>query len=884
MASRKPKSPKLYKHTPDVIEKFGPEDLFVSNHPLPGIQFHNNPELARWVRQYGEAPDILFRQGLAAPPLGKNSSGLRHYEVDFLGDPRRVINLDVPLASQTPEIREALFGLGVDSDQRARYREYGPMPAAEGWPDSFNTPDDPRPMSVGELLWDKGLRDEYTRQLVSGGPLSKFEFNTLAPKGQLPLDVIEEQARLLASGDTLPFYPEGRGQVLNNIMESLLSRDIPAAVRQGPGWSAGTAYAPVARGKSPFEMLDDRIAEARADGDVMQAQRLEDLKDEGSLGDIKEKFPGVSVFSPNQGTKEFMVFDPNAVNIRRVASILAALGLGGAAAQAGEGRYQEGQTSDFAKPKERPRKMEAWERGGKQAGESLIGTIKRMYSAEAPKVANPITKPFETSLSPNEIQTWRSGQQSPESAKALADAFREAMSMPVVMMADRVVTPEEFLRSAVKANDLPPKAYATAIASLYGLPYDESDAAGLALRDALLDQLKENLPGTNTPTSWDTGVTPEQKRQFEATSPYGEARYRLSPHGEQGYQSERVYNLLTTYQSGQHGPVWSDLGSKAAGVIGGAVNLDTLGLAMSRFNTPQGRTDESLYWWKQGTPDGTVGDSYRGMKYPSLSATTLAGVGNKLDNPDNVIPYFNQQVIEKGMFNKDLALKSLTGDRSLSDLQAARTKLNAYSPEYPADADPMRNPDKAADMRRLRGDIQQWDFNNRLFANAEYPELVRSLGGEGSQFLSPAGQTLANFARGDWADATSFASLGAGGAIRAGMIPAKMAPAATAVRNFGKIDFSEAPQNLATESLAQRDGETPGSAEEVSGFFTPMKGSPLVTDENGQMLAPNDPSYSEGLGRAYEKRENSLRDIIERSKKLYQPQTPATKRSGMIAM
>lgn len=866
MASRKPKTPKLYKHTPDSIEKFGAEDLFVSQHPLPGIHFHNNPQLAAWVRKYGQAPDTLFQQGLAAPPLGRNKSGLRHYEVDFLGDPRRVLNLDVPLASQTPEVREALFGLGIDSDQRAFYRGYGPHPAAPGWPDSFNTPDDPLPMSVAELLFDKALRDEYMNQLLRGGPLSRLP----TEKGKIPLGALEEQARILAAGESYFADPQLRGEVLNNIMNSLLSRDIPAAIRQGPGWSAGTAYAPVARGKSPYEMLDEQISEARAAGDVMQAQRLENLKDDASLGDIQEEFPGATVFSPREGTKEFMVFNPDAVNIRRIASILAALGLGTATAQAGEDRYKDGKTSDFSK--EKPPEQNA----------GLIGSVKQMLSS----AAAPAMKALDTSLSPKEIQAWRSGQQSPESAKELADAFREAMDMPVVMMRDRVTTPDEFLRMAVKANDLSPTAYSTAIASLYGMPYDEKDKDGLALRDALLDQLRENLPGTTGPYSWDTGVTPEQKQQFAANSPYGEARYRLSPHGEQGYQSERVYNLFTTYQSGNHGPVWSDVGSKAAGVIGGAVNLDTTGLALSRFNTPQGRTDESLYWWKQGVPDGTLGDSYRGMKYPSLSATTLRGVGNKLDNPDNVAPYFNSQLIEKQMFNKGKALENLAGtDRSLGGMMELHRKLNSYSPEYPKDADPVKNPEKAAEMRKLRGDMQDWFFQGRQFANAEYPEIIRQSGlGPGSQFLSPAGESLANFARGDWADAISFASPVAGALSKYGKLPKALSRGADIVHGYGKFDPTEAGEDLAIESMAQRDDETPTLSDEFSRMVTPMQGSPLVTDEQGQMLKADDPRYGERLGVAYEKRQNDLRRILDASKKLYQPQTPATKRSGSIFM
>ncbi|MFM8280821.1 MAG: hypothetical protein ACKN9Y_04390, partial [Bacteroidota bacterium] len=70
--------------------------------------------------------------------------------------------------------------------------------------------------------------------------------------------------------------------------------------------------------------------------------------------------------------------------------------------------------------------------------------------------------------------------------------------------------------------------------------------------------------------------------------------------------------------------------------------------------SPTGRMDESLYWWKRGEPDGSVGTSSNGVKYPSLSATTLEGATTKLDSTDHYIPYYNQHLFERYLYNLDL--------------------------------------------------------------------------------------------------------------------------------------------------------------------------------------------------------------------------------------
>jgi len=541
--------------------------------------------------------------------------------------------------------------------------------------------------------------------------------------------------------------------------------------------------------------------------------------------------------------------------------------------------------------------------GGAKASETLMQRLFRDAGQAVEDSANAtgryVSKRLDTQLYPEDMQAFYA-ENPPEHALFLEAAW-QAMEMPVVKLADRVVTPEQYLRMAAAGSELPESAINTAMQSIAGLPYDESDEDGIALRDALLGQMRDNLPGRNAEDGWDTGATPEQAAEFAKAGPL-ESRYRLAPEGEQGYQSERVYNLFTTFQNGEFSPVWSDVGSKALALMGMPFDNtpeggDTGYLAFSRFNTPAGRMRESMYWWKEGEPDGTVGNSLKGAKYPSLSSTTLEGVTTKLDSTDNVIPYYNQQLPERYLYNLDLD----GGERDR--LQWLRDDLFRITPRYPANADPR-------EMRQLIRDLRDFDQQARGFANAEYPELVRKYaipadvwagsghdwtgrpsGGGGKMsveptYLSPFGEMVANYPR-DAVDVQTIATLGLGGlkgapTLLGGLMDASKAgtkavakraglSAAGAIRRVVDNSIGDLAQEIPTNAAIQaanQPGPTRSSGEAVASFFTPMETS-IVTDREGNPVKANDPNYSRYLDDAYLRRKSELRGLLDRSTNLY---------------
>ena len=541
--------------------------------------------------------------------------------------------------------------------------------------------------------------------------------------------------------------------------------------------------------------------------------------------------------------------------------------------------------------------------GSAKAGETLIQRLYRQAGQAVEDSANAagryISKRLDTQLYPEDVQQFQSAPP-PEYALFLEAAYK-ALDMPVVKVGDRTVTPDQYLQMEAAGSGLPESAINTAKQSLTGMPFDEKDEAGIALRDALLGQLRDNLPGRNAESGWDTGATPEQAAEFDKSGAL-EGRFRLTPQGEQGYQSERVYNLLTTFQNGEHSPVWSDAGSKALALLGmpfdnTAKGGDTGYLAFSRFNTPAGRMREGMYWWKEGEPDGTAGNSLKGAKYPSLSSTTLEGVTTKLDSTDNYIPYYNQQLPERYLYNLDIQ----SGERE--QLQQMRDDLFRVTPRYPANADPR-------EMRKLIRDLRDFDQKARGFANAEYPEFVRKYsipieawtsGGHDwmgryspsapskpvePTYLSPFGEMLANYPR-DAVDLQTILTLGAGGlkgspSLLGGLMDAsksggkavvRRGAAATAGAIRRGIDNTvddlaqEVPTNAAMQA-ANQPGPTRSTGDAISWFFTPMETS-IVTDDAGQPVKANDPNYRRHLDATYQRRQSELRGLLDRGTNLY---------------
>lgn len=195
-------SPLLYHHTPMVTDQFEAADTVSSVTPVPGIDFHSSPELFSRIRQQGVAPDWMFRQGLAAPATPENESGLRHYAAEFTGDPNRVLNLDVPLGSQTPEVRESLKKLGIRHD--------------DAWSGGQ--------LTVPELLWQRGLGKYADDYLEAERAARAVAGSTPAPEG-LDIEAL-------------------RNEAAPSILQALTETGIPAASRQGTGYQAGGFYLP----------------------------------------------------------------------------------------------------------------------------------------------------------------------------------------------------------------------------------------------------------------------------------------------------------------------------------------------------------------------------------------------------------------------------------------------------------------------------------------------------------------------------------------------------------------------------------------------------------------------------------------------------------------
>lgn len=849
----------LYQHSPNVIDQFGPEDLHTSYYPLPGIDFHNNEQLSRWVEKYGAAPDILFRQGLAAPPLGKNASGLRHYTAAFSGDPRMNLNLDVPIGSQTPDVQAALAKLGIRQSDL---------------------------LDTTESIWEDAIKQHgaYTPGISGTG------FNS-------PVDL----ATLIASGD--PAGDVHRNTLAGVVLGRMQEAGIPAASRMGTGWGAGTGYGPQSVGKSPYKLLEDEAAAARADGDIVRAQEIENQLYEGTTPGR-----GVNVPAPTGGTREYKVFDPSAVSITRIASILAAMGVGGSVASADD-RYGDS-SSKFSMPPAPPEPT-ADERAGigpndtltakayKRAGQYLsdkAGEVGKYLSDAAGRGAKYVSDRFAEDLTPEDMAAFHANP--PREMRVFHQYVDEAMQMPVVRIQGKTVSPAEYLKAAEDSGAVSPLSVQNAIASIKGLPFDERDEAAVALRDGLLDQMRMNLPGRYEPgaidTEFDAGATPEQAAEFDRKGAL-EGRYQLTPEGEQGYQSERAYNLFSTFQNGSHRPVGANNAGKALAHVGGVLlsatgatgeAAETNRLAGSRYNTPEGRLNEALYWYWKGEPDGTAGDSLSGAKYPSLSSTTFEGVTTKMSNADNFLPRYNSQLSERYLYNLDMP----SANRAILDRM--RDDFYRTTPRYPAGSDPKQ-------VREIIRELKDLDTEARQYASVEYPSFVKkyamspeAFGGAPTDFtgksvypdkpltevrptyLSPFGEMMANYPR-DLMDAQTIGSLGlsglTGGTSLIGSLVSENNLAKTATKtaatagrkaaNFVTDAVGETPANYAITEVNRPAGST--------GFFDNPEYHPLVTNYRGEPVRADDPNYELYKPSAYQKRDDRLRRILEAGTTMY---------------
>jgi hypothetical protein len=855
---KKPPAKMLYQHSPNVVEKFGGDDVYVNDYPVPGIDFHSNEQLARWVEKYGVAPDVLFRQGLAAPPLGKNASGLRHYSAEFVGDPGMILNLDVPINSQTRAVQDALDRIGI---------RRGILPD-----DVLGITGEP--MSTQELLWLNAMRNH--------GGFGNTKLSDLDPTVDPSLEgpnAMRNIAEWAASGD--PAADAIRNELSPIIIDRLVEdARIPAASRMGTGWGAGTAYGPQSLGKSPMKMLEDEAASARADGDILRAQEIENQLHEGT---IPEK--GVNLPAPNGGTREYKVFDENAVNIKRIASLLGAMGLGGSVASADD-RYGD-RVSKFSTPPAPPPASQ------NEPDNSFMGM--------AGRAAKYVGDRFSDDLNPEDMAAFQA--KPTREMRHFNAVVDEAMQMPVVRVKDgggtvHTITPARYFELAKKSGIVSEESVNNALASIKGMPFDQNDKTAIALRDGFLNQMRSNLPGRYEPgatdTEFDAGATPEQAAEFDKVGP-AESRYRLTPQGEQGYQSERAYNLFSTFQNGTHRPIGANNSGKALAAVGGLA-LDMVGdtkgaaqtynLAANRFNTPQGRMNEALQWWYTGQPNGTAGDSLGGAKYPSLSSTTFEGATTKMANADNFLPRYNQQLSERYLYNLDMPeANRVTLDRMRDDFY--RT-----TPRYPAGADPKQ-------ARGIIRELKDLDTEARQYSSVEYPSFVKkysmspeAFGGATHDFtgktvmpdkpmtpvkptyLSPFGEMIANYPR-DLADMQTIGELGLAGVTGGGSLIGSLINEKSMARGGAKVakSLARGGARVGGESL----GETPQNAaimqvnlpDQHPGLFTPPEYHPLVTDFGGDPVRADDPNYEMYKPSAYQKRDDRLRRILEAGTTMY---------------
>lgn len=211
----------LYRHSP-TDDSFMNLDALVETMPVPGMAFHRDPGLAEWVQKHGAAPDKLFSQGLAAPPLGDNHSGLRHYEARLHADPQRVMNLDVPLEGQTKQVRDALAKMGIRSGE--------------------SYIGEPLPMKT--LLWEAALSDspEMLSGLTYGRAADPLDRERIARNLSEVANAGSDEAAI-------------RNVVAPQMLNMLNDAGIPAATGQAGGWPvnwhAGAVYAPEFQGREP---------------------------------------------------------------------------------------------------------------------------------------------------------------------------------------------------------------------------------------------------------------------------------------------------------------------------------------------------------------------------------------------------------------------------------------------------------------------------------------------------------------------------------------------------------------------------------------------------------------------------------------------------------
>lgn len=682
--------------------------------------------------------------------------------------------------------------------------------------------------------------------------------------GWLPKTSLIEQEKL---GN---YYVDGTGQFdrdpesLRNLAaetmyQQLQDANLPMGVRTGTGLSAGSVYAkPV-------------------------------------LNERGEK-------SPSKMIQEARIFQPDKLEIIRRLAVPGAIGVGAAAAggtASANDRYGDRLSKFSTPPAPPPAPASQGEQDNSFFG--MLGQAGDYLQGKASDAAKYVGNRFSDDLTPEDMAAFQA--KPTREMRHFHHVVDEAMKMPVVRVKGedgvvRTITPAQYFDLAKQTGIVSEESVNNAIASIKGMPFDQKDKTAIALRDGFLDQMQRNLPGRYEPgaldTEFDAGATPEQAAEFDKAGP-AESRYRLTPQGEQGYQSERAYNLFSTFQNGKHRPVGANNSGKALAAVGGlALDMfgDTQGaaqtynLAANRFNTPQGRMNEALQWWYTGQPDGTAGDSLGGSKYPSLSSTTLEGVTTKMSNADNFLPRYNSQLSERYLYNLDMP------EANRATLDRMRDDFYRTTPRYPAGSDPKK-------VREIIRELKDLDAEARQYSSVEYPSFVKkyamspeAFGGAPTDFtgktvypdkpltpvkptyLSPFGEAVANYPR-DLMDMQTIGELGLSGLTGGTSLIGSLVNEKSLARGGAKVAKTAA--RGATRVGSESVGEMPSNAAimeinrpaDSAGIFTPPEYHPLVTDFGGNPVRADDPNYDLYKPSAYQKRDDRLRRILEAGTTMY---------------
>jgi len=569
--------------------------------------------------------------------------------------------------------------------------------------------------------------------------------------------------------------------------------------------------------------------------------------------------PGISAgagYSPSAGitAREYKVFNPSTLKIIRALAVPGAIAAGSAAntASAAMARPDE-DLGDYFQRMQPSRPSE-------RTGEVLSKSDRVEFEPEYPRFQKEIAA---------------------------------ALNRPIIRTGEQPMSPAEWLHGKMVEEDLPLETITNVVRSVLGKSSDPNDARAMSLTKEMLDHIAAATPGA--PNALNAATTDsEYAKTYEEHGPL-EARHQLTPAGQENFNVQRDYDLLRTFQDGDHAPAYANGLSKAL-AIGGTV-FDKSGatgkLAYDRtFGGDPGRLREAMYWYDRGTPSGSFANSFSGAKYPDMSSTTLTGIGNKAQNYENKIPAFGSLPFERLLFNLDrVGENNKTDVMPFGPLASTQDRLLRTTPIYPDNADPEK-------MAKLTQDIRDHDRESRGFANAYYPLAVKQANsilkplmaspeawggnvpapekaaeaekGMKPTFLPSGVESLANLPR-DYVDASMAVTAGIpllAGLFKGGLSGAKAAGTAVAANMLSDLPSEMVANHVLDAAGTPTDERKPSL---LSGLyrsaFTPQKTS-IVTDEAGNPTPADSPDYEKNLDGTLKRRESRWRGIMDDAQNL----------------